>query len=274
MTDEIDESTDWKAGISEEYLENKTIQEAGSINDLAKMTIEAQKMVGGSIRPPGPDAGIEDKQKFYENVRKHVPGLIKLPELEDSEGWDAFYNEMGRPEEYAFDGDDALKKTLHSVGLNEKQATAVNEYISTTEQSSKDATREAYQAEVDAITKEWGDAAPHKWQQVKYVAEALGGEELQKAIDQAEPKVAGQIVKVLDWIVNKTGEQPEIDPGLSAQQQAFTIGPEEAKARIQEIRQNKNHIWHNSKHPRWEEANAQMQKYYEIAYPEKLSFAS
>jgi len=79
-------SEGWTNVLPEDLRENETIKNAKSLGDMAKMTIEAQKMVGSSVRIPNPDAPDEEKREFYkklgcpETAEKYVQPKLELPE--------------------------------------------------------------------------------------------------------------------------------------------------------------------------------------------------
>lgn len=76
----------WLNAVPEQYRQNETIKSVKSLGDMAKMTIEAQKLVGSSVRIPKPDASDEEKRAFYaklgcpDSAEKYVVPEIKLPE--------------------------------------------------------------------------------------------------------------------------------------------------------------------------------------------------
>ena len=64
---------DWRAGLPEEIASHSAIQDISTIEDLAKATINAQKLVGADkIVLPGKEA--------------------------EASAWDSVYNKLGRPE--------------------------------------------------------------------------------------------------------------------------------------------------------------------------------
>ena len=54
-----------------------------------------------------------------------------------------------------------------------------------------------------------------------------------------------------------------------AQKIQYGVSVEEAKEQISEIRNNKNHPYHNSKSPDYRQAQEKMSKLYSIAFPDQ-----
>ena len=61
---------DWFASIPQEFQSEKSIQsfKGKPIGDVVKSFVEAQKLVGGSIRLPKPDAAAEERKKFLDDI--------------------------------------------------------------------------------------------------------------------------------------------------------------------------------------------------------------
>lgn len=63
---EVDEA--WKDNLPEDYRNTTLIKEVKSIEDLAKMAVESQRLLGGSIRIPGEGASEDDQAAFRQKL--------------------------------------------------------------------------------------------------------------------------------------------------------------------------------------------------------------
>jgi hypothetical protein len=66
----------WVDSLPEGIKNDPGIKDFKSPEDLAKSFINLQKMLGNSIRPPGPDATPEDKKKFADDLKAKVRGVL------------------------------------------------------------------------------------------------------------------------------------------------------------------------------------------------------
>lgn len=83
--------------LSEEIKTNPTLAQYNSLEEALKGHIETKSLVGSSIRVPGPDAGDEDKQAFYQKLMDRVPNLMVKPDFSEPEQATEFYNLFGKP---------------------------------------------------------------------------------------------------------------------------------------------------------------------------------
>lgn len=97
--------------LSEELRSQANLSDFKTADDLAKSYLNAQKMIGNSIRIPSEDASPEAKADFY-NKLKDLEGVIVKPTSE--EDYSDYYNKLGRPSTSA---EYKLDSVLESVGL-------------------------------------------------------------------------------------------------------------------------------------------------------------
>lgn len=146
--------------------------------------------------------------------------LLRLPAAEDADGFNDVYNKLGRPETpegYQFkkgenwsdEYESWYKQTVHDLGLNEKQAVALQEKHDEYEAQATTARDEQLVTEQTLAMKElgneWGAAYDEKMQAVKVGAEKLGwsNEEV-----QALEKVVGtkKMMNTIAMIGESLGE--------------------------------------------------------------------
>lgn len=109
--------------------------------------------------------------KSYQNVEKMVGGRVKIPDQEDTDGWNDLYSRLGRPEDkdaYEIEvGENVDEKTVswfkekaHAAGLTQAQAGQM--FGSMAEQRAAEAQAAQDQAAIDSenqlgeLKKEWG----------------------------------------------------------------------------------------------------------------------
>ena len=81
--------------LSEDLRGDPSLKDFKDLNGLAKSYINAQKMLGNSIRIPSEDAGEEALNDFYSKLSS-VKGVMKAPNSDDDK--ESLYNYLGKPE--------------------------------------------------------------------------------------------------------------------------------------------------------------------------------
>ena len=273
-------SDDWRAALPEELRNDPTIAQTKDVVSLAKQLVDAQKMIGSSVRMPGPDASKEDVQEFISKVQQRIPNLAVLPGDEATdEDWDSFYKAAGRPEDpngYEFpeikdqDGnvvDDPVwkenfKKIAHEAGLSPKQAQKIYEFRAQELMQRQQVMAQTRQQTLKALQEEFGP----DWEQVvargQKAVEALADPELRQLIGETPVGNHPGMVKLFAKIGEMIGEPGVFGEGTPAKATALT--PEEAAARIMEIRRNKEHPYNNPSDPGHQQAVEYMNMLYRI----------
>lgn len=193
----------------------------------------------------------------YRNLEKLMGAprdkLLKIPETDDLDGMNEFYNKLGRPKEakeYEFELPEGAasesftewaKNTFHAEGLTSDQAKGFMEKYGEFYESEMQAEQEQYEADVNTqktkLTKEWGAAHEQNMMIARSAAKTLGmGTE---QIDALE-RVLGYdgVMKMFHGVGTKTGEASfhDGDGGLAG----GALTPGQAMAKIKELRRDKN----------------------------------
>jgi hypothetical protein len=87
--------------IPEEYRGHDSLNEFNDLAGLAKSYVETKAMVGNSVRKPGPDAGPEAQQKYWDALIANDPELMMKPDFANAEQSREFYRTIGLPAESA-----------------------------------------------------------------------------------------------------------------------------------------------------------------------------
>ena len=85
--------------LSDEVKTNPTLIQYKTLEDALQGHIKTKSLVGSSIRIPGPDAGNEDKNEFYQKLIDKDLGLMLKPDFSEPEQAQDFYNLFGKPTE-------------------------------------------------------------------------------------------------------------------------------------------------------------------------------
>lgn len=178
-----------RAEKSFDVFKGKDWNEVGPV--MAKSYLDSQKMIGGSVRVPKPDATPEEKQKFNDEI----------------------YTKLGRPdkpESYEFkrpafaEGlwDANLEKTFlgiaHKMGLNHSQVQEIINFESSRIQTGLQANAKAREGNVSQLKNEWGADFPRKAELAKRAFTQLATD-------------AGIIAEAKDFFINTgLGDHPII----------------------------------------------------------------
>lgn len=212
----------------------------------------------------------------YKNLEKlaGVPAdmLIKLPnEDAEAEAWNPVYDQLGRPataEDYGLTGDAVSPELLHELGLNTKQAKALEEKLVAQKAEADAAAVAEYETntslDAQKLQKEWGAAHDKNMQLAKQVSGAIGLTAPQ--IDSLEKELGfAGVMKMLVNIGSKFGEDSFVDSG-GGDTSGITMDPAVAQAKIAELRADKG--WSKKYLDGDVKARKEMENLHKMAYPE------
>jgi hypothetical protein len=245
--------------------------------DMEKAYNELESFRGSSIRIPSKEAGADAWEEFTGKLGQ-VPGVVRLPEEGDTEGWRNFYQRMGAPDSpdkynfsdidgqpVSYDDDQAFAERAFELGLTRAQADGLRQYLAGNLSAADQSAREAQAAGMTELKKEWGRAFDHNLQTVKNVA---------KVLDKDLPGLADYMANTpADMLDSNTVRMVNLMAGLMNETGAIDAGrpegmltPEEAMLQAQEIRDNPDHPYNNEMDPAHEAAQKKMADLYKMAY--------
>lgn len=268
--------TTWQDSLPDDLKGNETLKSVPDVSTLAKNYLESQRYIGGSIRIPGADAGTEDWAKFDEKLAG-VPGLTRLPG--EGEAMDAVWNKLGRPDtadKYTIARGDKIERNAeaegaflaeaHKAGLTNAQAQAMIGYFDGLIGRGTEArATEAQQFEAQ-LKSEWGAAFEQKLQDAARAASYYGGDELMKMLDASGLGNHPALIKAFA----KMGDSIKETPSAGSKATGFAMTPQEAREKISEIMNNRDHAYHNGRAAGHTDAVAKMQDLFRFAYPEAM----
>lgn len=205
--------------------------------------VNAQKLVGGSLRVPGKDAKPEEIQKFRDEA----------------------YAKLGRPdkpEAYKFnkpnvDGvtvdDKAVQAFLpvaHKLGLNSEQVEGLLQFQADLEAGRAPNHAENYQKTMDELTKGdaehpgWGSTTPRYIAVAKRALETIFHPDAQKAIIESGLGNNAKFIRAM-YQIGKMGMEDGIVIGEG---EALKDGRQGALGELEKIMADKNHPYFNKNH--------------------------
>lgn len=267
---------DWRASLPEDIRGHQEIVNTPDLATAAKRIIDQSTFISQSIRIPGEDASDEDRGKFYEKIMAKVPDLMRTPEAGDT----AIYSRLGKPEKadgyklpeqegISFDNEQtkAFREYAFKNNLTQAQFEGLVKDFTETNIQRDRRTQASIDASIKKLSDEWGPAYQERVAQVRHFAEVT-----------AAPKVLQDLIKsgkagheTMTWLhglvkqVSGEGGQLKILPQGGKPLMSST----EAKAKIAEIRGNKQHpYWDKTTGQAHAAAKEKMRELYKIAYPE------
>jgi hypothetical protein len=230
---------DWRDSIPSDIRSSIDVE---SLEDLAKGYVNAQQMIGGSIRIPGKEAGKDDWDKFYSKFND-VPGLARY----NPEDLSSLYDAAGRPQsakDYKVDGaPPEFLQAAHDAGLNRAQVEAIIDFEKNTEAAYSDLEQQEIDQGINTLKQEWGHSFDRKLEEgqraVAFLENTVPG--LTEALESTGAGNHPAMVKVFQALGANLQEGAGFS-GSHAQSNAMT--PYEAKMQIQEILNNEQHPYH------------------------------
>lgn len=265
----------WRDSLPEDIRGDKSLADIADVPALAKSFVNSQRLIGRSVRIPGTDAGKDDLDAFYTKLAQ-VPGVTRLPADEDKAGWDAFYAKLGRPakaDDYKFERPGELPKGVsyneaaekgfrelaHSIGLTGNQAKALHAWQMSETLGKADAMAKAADEAAVALKKEWGASYNQRMAAARGVIRQYGGPELAAELDAGlgnNPMLARMLSKIGAELIEDglvQGDGGSLVPTVS-----------ELKEKIAEIRNNREHPYHDPKKAGHREAVDRVNEMYRL----------
>ena len=244
----------WRDSLSDELKAHKGLADVKDVSSLAQQFIDGQAMIGQSIRIPGPEAGDDATKAFYVKLAEKVPGLIRTPNVEDAESMSALYKTLGRPDaaigyEHP-EGMDATKmqdfaNLAHGLGLSKTQYGKMVSALHNMSVTQSESTSQEFIANTRALKMEWGIVYEDNLQLVDAVMKGTGApkEMLELA---ANGKLPAEAAKWLHNIGKQLGTE---GINFSKDEHTSRVTPSEAKARVEEIMNDRKGPYWDGQHP-------------------------
>lgn len=255
----------WRDNLPDEVKASESLSKFGSVEDLSKAYINLEKHTGNAIRIPGEDASDEARADFLDKLQKNAPNLIVKPDPDNADQMAEFYQTVGRPKDAngyetpVFNGEDgepleldmsqaeAFKEVALGANLTKEQYQKIVENMTASNLQAETQQHEAFVGQAKALRDEWGHAYDERYRAAADIAAKTGAPEQLQDMFQSGWVDAQTIAYFYNLSQRFAGEGPEI--GGQEGGQAVANAPVEARAKISEILENKQHAYWDSHHP-------------------------
>lgn len=267
--------------LPEDLKSDPSLANVKDTTTLVKNYINAQRMIGNSIRIPRQDDPQELKDAFYTKL-KDVPGLVKLPTQGNKAEQDALFSALGRPmtaEGYKIEApkdlpvsediSKAFKGLAYNIGLSQNQVKAISDFQFSLEGELMKQNQAQVAATKEILSQEWGKEYDNRINAVKELINTYAS----KYPEQAESLINSQIannpvVMLMAAELAKTYKEKGLITEKSPLQWGLT--PDEAHEKISEVRGNPELMkaYLDDRHPNHKAVVEKMQQYYSARHSE------
>lgn len=231
----------------------KSLQNIKDVNALAKGYVEAQKMVGGSIRMPKPEASKEEWDAFHEKMgrpKKPEDYQIKRPAMHPHASYDE-----GMEAEF--------KQVAHKIGLTPRQAQELIDWQAGTVNQRTEGSIQKLDQTVQELRKEWGSNFERNVTLSRRAVQDFAGPEVAKILDSTGLGNHPAVIRFFSELGSILAEDGIIEGNV-----AGVMGPEEAQKKIAEIMNNPEDLYHakHAQKPGHAERVKEIEGLFQIAY--------
>jgi hypothetical protein len=247
VTPEVQALPDW--GTLRESLgdlgKDKSLESYKDLGGLVKSHIEAQKMIGNSIRLPSKDLGPEDKQKSIEELRGKLrqEGIMEaIPDTPD-------VYEFAVPE---FDGYtpnkeliDGFKDAAHKAGISQPKASALFNWYLNHQQSIETNSQVEFETMKQSMKVEFGGLYPRKMEAARRAVAKYMGIDGDSLISSLPPAVGKKVVLAFAEIGD-----PMLEEGLVLGEQVQGVeSRDDVRGKMEAMMMDKHHPLMDLTHP-------------------------
>ncbi len=265
-------------GLSEDFTGNEGLKDFKDINGLAKAYLDTKSMVGKSLHVPGEDAGTEDWDKFYNTVGEKTGNrVMPRPNSENDEAMKGLYDAMGRPSEAggyevpeiegaAMDENrgEMLKGLAHEAGLSKEQFNKVLGGVLESDALAEQQHDLDVKEGVQSLRNELGFSYDEKMRGAERIKDTFF-DFIGVPLEKMGADSARAFIKLADAF---GGESSSLIMDKGDQQGAMT--PAQAKEKISEIMNNKDHPYWDPSDPANGVARAKMRELHkQVAFTER-----
>lgn len=232
---------DWGAfkGTLGEMGKDKSLEPIKDFHGLTKSYIEAQKMIGGSIRLPPKDAKPEDRTKAVNDIlgKLRKEGVLEaVPESPDKyeiktptiDGWKA-----NEPLVKGF------KEIAHKTGVTPSQAQAMFDWYLNFQESASAQSQEEFETMKAGMKKELGGLYTRRMEAARRAVSKYIGEDGDSLISSLPPAVGKKLVMAFAEIGD-----PLLEDALIQGEKLGVSSLSDTEKKINEIVSNKSHpLW-------------------------------
>lgn len=249
-------ATSWRDTLPEELKNDTTLLKYNDVSELAKAYKHAQKLIGANKIP------VPDKHATADDWKEIFKKLGNPDKLEDYK--------VSVKEDAGLDNDfmDWYRQAAHSLGILPHQAQDLiaqfAEKNSEAMKQMKEQSEATLTETVNSLKKEWGQAFEHKVKAAQRAVEEIGGKDLVEALNKTgagnDPNIIRAFAKMADFL------REDVVVGANGSVSAMT--PNEAVEKARSMMSDPAHPFNNKAHPNHQAAKKEVERLYQIAYPE------
>lgn len=253
--------------LSPEFQQTQSIMEAKTPDDLAKMLISAQSMIGrDKVVLPPENATDEQLSEFYNKLgRPEVPEGYKFEMPKDVQLPEGFEPDVQMTEHF--------RGVMHKHGLTQEQAAGlyaehIQYFAGLNEQVSANADQQ-YERDVQTLKQEFGEAFDQNIAAANNVLKKIdGGDKVTELLKNAGLANDPTMVKFLYGVAKSFGDDTLRGGGES---NSFIMTPAEAKGQVTAYQNNPDFMkaYQDKSHPNHQANVAEMERLFKLAHPEQ-----
>jgi len=228
---------------------DKSFEPIKDFNGLAKSYVEAQKMIGSSIRLPKKDATPEDRQKAVGDIlgKLRTEGILETPP-ESPEKY-----EIKFPTEEGWKANEPLvnsfKAASHKLGITPSHAQGLFDWYLNFQAEAHREVETEFENSKRALKSEFGGLYIRKMEAARRAAAKYLGEDGDALISNLPPKAGIRILKALAEIGD-----PMLEDAMVAGEIPGVVTEEQLKTQISNMMNDKKHPLNDVSHPQHKDA--------------------
>jgi len=247
LTPEVQALPDW--GALRESLgdlgKDKSLESYKDLNGLVKSHIEAQKMIGNSIRLPSKDLGPEDRQKAINELRGRLrqEGIMEaVPDSPDVYEFPIPEMEGFEPNKELING---FKAAAHKAGISQPKATELFNWYLNHQQSIESQKQVEFETTKQSMKQEFGGLYPRKMEAARRAVAKYMGVDGDDLISSLPPSVGRKMVLAFAEIGD-----PMLEDGLILGEQIAGVESRDAvRKKMEAMMMDKHHPLMDLSHP-------------------------
>jgi hypothetical protein len=254
---------DWRSALPEEMRTHAALQDFKDIGGLAKSFIDNQAFIGNSIRIPGEDASDEVRSEFNNKILEKVPALMPRPDFDNEEQAANFHKSLGVPDseegyeipeveipdDVKFDRETLapFKAIAKKYNLTPGQFKGVMEDFQAMSFANAQASNKSHAEAMEGLATEWGQAYDQNMKIAQDIAEKTGAPEgVIEGMKNGD--IPPGMIKYFHSLAARFGKEGN-DLNSHENHHDGKMTPDEAQYKLNEILNNKQHAYWDSKHP-------------------------
>jgi|TARA_Y100000310_G_scaffold121469_2_gene120242 hypothetical protein len=219
---EGDIGVEWKDALPDGLKNDPTIANTKSVESMASQLVNAQKLVGNSLRLPADDAPAGEWSSFYAKLGRpdDATGYTHKPGEDIGE---EFHIDKGRQTE--------MFQMMHNMGLTDKQTTVMMDMLIDGNVKEHERFVTTSQKALDELRGEWGGQYDTNIQIANRALNSFGGEALRGLLANAGLQNNAEVIKLFNRIGQAMGE----DKLVAGDVLTGPLLAEEIDAKIKEV---------------------------------------